>query len=74
MPAPFLFVQKLCYLVFVKSGGVVLLSIMKGTKYNSVLNLRVTAETKEMLQGISKFSKRKVSDVAREALEKGLKG
>jgi len=46
---------------------------MKNTKYNSVLNLRVTAETKQMLQGISKFSKRKVSDVAREALEKGLK-
>ena len=74
MPAPFLFVQKLCYLVLVKSVGVVLLSTMKGTKYNSVLNLRVTAETKQMLQGISKFSKRKVSDVAREALEKGLKG
>ena len=66
--------NNLCYLLLVWSVGVVLLSDMKNTKYNSVLNLRVTAETKEMLQGISKFSKRKVSDGAREALEKGLKG
>ena len=66
--------NNLCYLLLVWSVDVVLLCDMKNTKYNSVLNLRVTAETKEMLQGISKFSKRKVSDVAREALEKGLKG
>ena len=66
--------NNLCYLLLVRSVDIVLLSIMRNTKYNSVLNLRVTAETKEMLQGISKFSKRKVSDVAREALEKGLKG
>ena len=65
--------NNLCYLLLVRSVDIVLLSIMRNTKYNSVLNLRVTAETKEMLQGISKFSKRKVSDVAREALEKGLK-
>jgi uncharacterized protein (DUF1778 family) len=46
---------------------------MKTIKYDGVLNLRVTKDTKQLVNSIAKFSKRKPSDVAREALEKGLK-
>jgi uncharacterized protein (DUF1778 family) len=47
---------------------------MKDTKYNDILNLRVTKDTRELIESIARFSGRKRSDVAREALVKGLKG
>jgi uncharacterized protein (DUF1778 family) len=47
---------------------------MKGQKHTETLNLRVTPGMKALIGSIARFSNRKPSDVAREALEKGLKG
>jgi len=48
------------------------ISTMNRPKHTETLNLRVTPEMKSMLVSIAKFSKRKPSDVAREAITKGL--
>jgi len=45
---------------------------MKKPKHTETLNLRVTPEMKSMLVSIARFSNRKPSDVAREAIAKGL--
>jgi hypothetical protein len=46
---------------------------MKANNYPKNIHIRVTEETRELALTIAKFSKRKFSDVIREALEKGLK-
>jgi uncharacterized protein (DUF1778 family) len=46
---------------------------MKPNNYPKNIHIRVTEDTRELALRIAKFSKRKFSDVVREALEKGLK-
>jgi hypothetical protein len=46
---------------------------MKPNNYPKNIHIRVTEETRETALMIAKFTKRKFSDVVREALEKGLK-
>ena len=46
---------------------------MKRNNYPKNIHIRVTNETRELALSIAKFSKRKFSDVVREALERGLK-
>lgn len=47
---------------------------MEKQQYKRNVHIRVTNETRELIESIAKFSGRKTSDVAREALLKGLKG
>jgi len=47
---------------------------MERPQYTNNVHVRVTKETRDLIESIAKFSGRKRSDVAREALEKGLKG
>ena len=47
---------------------------MKKQHYPKNIHIRVTEETRDLVFSIAKFSKRRPTDVAREALEKGLKG
>lgn len=46
---------------------------MKRNNYPENIHIRVTEETRELAETIAKFTKRKFSDVVREALERGLK-
>lgn len=47
---------------------------MSKPQYNRNIHIRVTEETRDLVNRIAKFSGKRPTDIAREALEKGLKG